>query len=140
MTDLFSFYRGKRVFVTGHTGFKGGWLCRLLALAGAEVCGYALDPAEPSFFRLCGFTGEDVRGDVRDHPRLSEAVRQGLSLARRTTVFSLPEQPPKRVLLELTAADVPRPREEQLLIETGRSAGDYTEEYRRLTGDFYLKF
>ena len=52
----------------------------------------------------------------------------------------LPEQPPKRVLLELTAADVPRPREEQLLIETGRSAGDYTEEYRRLTGDFYLKF
>ena len=71
---------------------------------------------------------------------VSEAVRQGLSLARRTTVFSLPEQPPKRVLLELTAADVPRPREEQLLIETGRSAGDYTEEYRRLTGDFYLKF
>lgn len=89
MTDLFSFYRGKRVFVTGHTGFKGGWLCRLLALAGAEVCGYAQDPAEPSFFRLCGFTGEDVRGDVRDHPRLSEAVRQ----FRPQLAFHLAAQP-----------------------------------------------
>lgn len=71
---------------------------------------------------------------------VAEAVRQGLSLARRTTVYSLPEQPPKRVLLEFSTENAPRPQEEQLLIETGRTIGDYTDEYRRLTGDFYLKF
>ena len=38
------FYRGKRVFVTGHTGFKGSWLCRILINAGAEVTGYSLVP------------------------------------------------------------------------------------------------
>ncbi|MEY8233890.1 CDP-glucose 4,6-dehydratase, partial [Oscillospiraceae bacterium 50-16] len=41
MKDL-EFYCGKRVFVTGHTGFKGAWLCRILVGAGAEVTGYAL--------------------------------------------------------------------------------------------------
>ena len=40
-----SFYKGKRVFVTGHTGFKGSWLCRMLVHAGAEVTGYALEPS-----------------------------------------------------------------------------------------------
>ncbi len=39
------FYRGKRVFVTGHTGFKGSWLCRILINAGAEVTGYSLVPS-----------------------------------------------------------------------------------------------
>ena len=39
------FFRGKRVFVTGHTGFKGTWLCKMLELMGAEVTGYALPPA-----------------------------------------------------------------------------------------------
>ena len=38
------FYRGKRVLVTGHTGFKGSWLCRILTLAGAQVTGYSLEP------------------------------------------------------------------------------------------------
>ena len=47
------FYRGKRVFVTGHTGFKGTWLCKMLLLAGAEVTGYSLNPpTEPSLFVL----------------------------------------------------------------------------------------
>ena len=38
---LMEFYKNKRVLVTGHTGFKGSWMCRVLLLAGAEVCGYA---------------------------------------------------------------------------------------------------
>ena len=70
------FYRGKRVFITGHTGFKGAWLCRILLLAGAEVTGYALPaPTQPSLFELAGLEGSirSVTGDVRDADRLSRA-------------------------------------------------------------------
>lgn len=48
--DLKEFYAGKRVFVTGHTGFKGSWLCLLLELLGAKVYGYALDAEEGELF------------------------------------------------------------------------------------------
>lgn len=44
MRDIASFYRGKRVFITGHTGFKGRWLVKWLLLMGAEVTGYSLPP------------------------------------------------------------------------------------------------
>lgn len=69
------FYRGKRVLVTGHTGFKGSWLCFVLKKAGAEVCGYALEPpTDPSLFELCnaekGMTS--VIGDVRDFDALNK--------------------------------------------------------------------
>ncbi len=51
--DFFrSFYQGKKVFITGHTGFKGSWLAYILNLLGAEVSGYALDPAPESFYNL----------------------------------------------------------------------------------------
>lgn len=89
MKDVLQFYRGRRVLVTGHTGFKGGWLCRALARAGAVVCGYALDPPSPSFYSLCGFIGQDERGDVRDFPRLSALVRD----FRPEIVFHLAAQP-----------------------------------------------
>ena len=62
-----NFYAGKRVFVTGHTGFKGSWLCRLLVHAGAEVTGYSLNPpTEPSLFRLAGIENSitSVIGDA----------------------------------------------------------------------------
>ena len=66
-TDM-SFFKGKRVFVTGHTGFKGTWLCRILANAGAEVTGYAL-PAQPqhSLFALSGVENRitNVLGAIR---------------------------------------------------------------------------
>ena len=75
MTDL-SFYRGKRVFVTGHTGFKGSWLCRILIDAGAEVTGYSLPaPTEPNLFSLAGVEDKmhSVIGDIRDMASLKYA-------------------------------------------------------------------
>ena len=70
------FYRGKRVFVTGHTGFKGTWLCKMLLLAGAEVTGYSLNPpTEPSLFVLSGVEKQmrSVIGDIRDFSALKAA-------------------------------------------------------------------
>lgn len=63
------FYKGKNVLVTGHTGFKGSWMCELLAMAGAEVTGYALEaPTTPSLYGLCGLSARmnSVTGDIRD--------------------------------------------------------------------------
>lgn len=75
MNDL-SFYKGKRVFVTGHTGFKGSWLCQMLVSAGAEVTGYSLTPpTEPSLFQLTGLENrmKSIIGDVRDFDYLKAA-------------------------------------------------------------------
>ena len=49
------FYKGKKVLITGHTGFKGSWMCQVLAMAGADVTGYALKaPTAPSLFEMLG--------------------------------------------------------------------------------------
>ena len=64
------FYRGKRVFVTGHTGFKGSWLCKMLLMAGAEVTGYSLQPpTQPNLFLHRRRRGQDAQRHRR-HPRL----------------------------------------------------------------------
>ena len=71
-----SFYKNKRVFVTGHTGFKGSWLCKILINAGAVVCGYALEPpTNPNLFELSGIEGDitSVIGDIRDYDKLKDA-------------------------------------------------------------------
>ena len=68
-----NFYKGRSVLVTGHTGFKGGWLCRLLINAGANVTGYSLDaPTEPNLFQLSHLSKyvNSVNGDIRDLERL----------------------------------------------------------------------
>ncbi len=68
MTDL-SFYRGKRVLITGHSGFKGSWMSEVLLKAGADVTGYALEPpTEPSLFRLLSLDSKinSIKGDIRD--------------------------------------------------------------------------
>lgn len=63
-----SFYKGRRVFVTGHSGFKGSWLCRMLLNAGAEVTGYALAAEKPSLFDIADISPHmaSVIGDIRD--------------------------------------------------------------------------
>lgn len=87
-----TFYKNKRVLVTGHTGFKGSWLCQMLLNAGASVIGYSLTPpTAPSLFELMGIEMEitSVTGDVRDLPHL----KQVFSLYQPEVVFHLAAQP-----------------------------------------------
>lgn len=68
-----SFFKGKKVFITGHTGFKGSWLSRMLVDMDADLTGYALpQPTEPALFNLCGLAKEmhSVIGDIRDFDML----------------------------------------------------------------------
>jgi CDP-glucose 4,6-dehydratase len=88
-----AFWRGKRVFLTGHTGFKGGWLALWLADMGAEVHGYALSPpTENNFFTTtqlqCRLATSKI-ADIRDRAQLADAMRG----ARPQIVFHLAAQP-----------------------------------------------
>lgn len=72
-------YNGRHVFVTGHTGFKGSWLCAWLLSLGAHVTGYANGlPSEPSLYETLDLAGKitDKRGDIRDLPYLSQCLRE----------------------------------------------------------------
>jgi CDP-glucose 4,6-dehydratase len=75
--EFLSAFEGRRVFITGHTGFKGSWLAFLLKEVGAEVFGYALPPVgEINHFELLGLaqTIKSVEADIRDEEKLSAAV------------------------------------------------------------------
>jgi len=85
-------FAGKRVLVTGHTGFKGSWLVEWLLALGAEVTGLALPPpTEPSLFDQLDLTGRitDLRGDIRD----LTLVQKALATAAPDFVFHLAAQP-----------------------------------------------
>src|SRR5271163_2096692 len=77
--SLNSFWKGRRVFLTGHTGFKGGWLALWLSRLGAEVRGYSLNPStEPNFFETAQVASvvEDIRADIRDAATLERSLRE----------------------------------------------------------------
>ncbi len=83
-------YRNKRVFITGHTGFKGSWLALWLEEIGAEVCGYALAPdTVPNHFSLINHSYTSMIGDLRDSEKLKKAV----SDFQPDIVFHLAAQP-----------------------------------------------
>lgn len=87
-----SFYKGKKVFVTGHTGFKGAWLCKMLANVGAIVTGYSLiPPTFPSLFELADIEQDihSVIGDIRDYKALKAAFDE----AQPEIVLHLAAQP-----------------------------------------------
>ncbi len=92
MKGDWSALQGRRALVTGHTGFKGGWLCAWLERLGAQVFGYALEPdTDPALYQVLGLRAR-VRGtigDVRDYEKLSACVRE----CRPEIVFHMAAQP-----------------------------------------------
>ena len=75
MKAINEWYKGKNVLVTGHTGFKGSWMCKVLINAGAKVTGYALEaPTSPSLFDMCQLSQHmnSINGDIRDLPHLQQ--------------------------------------------------------------------
>lgn len=73
------FYRGKRVLVTGHTGFKGSYMCKLLIMLGADVTGYSLEPpTDPALFNILKLSESmnSVIGDIRDISRLQSVFTE----------------------------------------------------------------
>lgn len=102
MKDL-DFYKGKKVFITGHTGFKGTWLTRIMLLAGAEVTGYSLEPdSEISLFGQTNTAKQitHIIGDVRDADRLKKAMTD----AEPDIVLHLAAQPIVRLSYKEPAA------------------------------------
>jgi len=91
--DIFcDFYKGKKVLVTGHTGFKGSWLCRILTDMGAQVTGYAKEPpTTPNLFYVAGLdsTMDSVIGDIRDLAHLKQVFER----VRPEIVLHLAAQP-----------------------------------------------
>ena len=83
-------YKNKKILVTGHTGFKGSWLCLWLELLGANVIGYSPDiPTKPSLFSLVKPKCIDIRGDIRDFKKLNSVVKE----YKPEIIFHLAAQP-----------------------------------------------
>lgn len=76
---MLEFYKGRKVLITGHTGFKGSWMCETLLEAGAEITGYALKPpTSPSLFELAGLCDKitSIEGDIRDLDKLEKILKE----------------------------------------------------------------
>lgn len=88
---MHNFFNGKKVFVTGHTGFKGSWLCMMLKSFGAEVTGYSLPALNPSHFNLINLQKEinHIEGDILNLEKLQKAMHK----ANPEIIFHLAAQP-----------------------------------------------
>lgn len=88
-----SFWKDKTVFLTGHTGFKGGWIAHWLCELGASVCGYSLEPpTQPNFFnetQLAKRLTASTFGDIRDLASLTSALKK----AKPEVIFHMAAQP-----------------------------------------------
>ncbi|WP_303995796.1 CDP-glucose 4,6-dehydratase [Megamonas hypermegale] len=91
--DLMSFYKDKRVFITGHTGFKGSWMCKVLEVAGAKITGYSLKaPTDPSLFEIAEIEKgmeKSIIADIRDLDTLKKAMLE----AKPEIVIHMAAQP-----------------------------------------------
>ena len=86
------FYKGKKVLVTGHTGFKGSWLSKILIMAGADVAGYSLEPpTNPNLFSIASVEDKmkSVIGDIKNYDSLKALFDE----FRPEIVFHLAAQP-----------------------------------------------
>lgn len=86
------FYKGKKILITGHTGFKGSWMCQVLAMAGAEVTGYGLEaPTNPSMFEMLDLEKQinSIIGDIRD----LEHLKQVFDVVKPEIVIHMAAQP-----------------------------------------------
>lgn len=93
MNELFTFYRGKKVFITGHTGFKGAWMCKLLNMAHAEVSGYSLNPpTKPSLFEIINIEKNLKKSFVGDIRNL-EDLKAAMLVAQPEIVIHMAAQP-----------------------------------------------
>ena len=92
MNSVLDFYKNKRVFITGHTGFIGSWLCKMLANSGAIITGYSLKPpTNPSLFEIADIEKDitSIIGDIRDYEFLKKAFDE----AHPEIVLHLAAQP-----------------------------------------------
>ena len=90
--NFFKFYKGKKVLITGHTGFKGSWLTLWLNQLGADVVGISLDPKyEYDNFNLCELSNKikDYRADIRN----IETVKEIIEFEKPEILFHLAAQP-----------------------------------------------
>ncbi|MDD6632985.1 MAG: CDP-glucose 4,6-dehydratase [Lachnobacterium sp.] len=77
--NIADFYKCRKILITGHTGFKGTWMCKLLTMMGADVTGYALKPpTNPSLFDMCNVASNmnSVEGDIRDLEHLKKVFKE----------------------------------------------------------------
>ena len=99
MISIQNFYKNRKILVTGHTGFKGTWLCKMLLMLGADVTGYSLEsPTDPALYDLIGLEGQmrSVYGDIRDLGHLEKVFEE----IKPEIVFHLAAQPIVRTSYE----------------------------------------
>ena len=101
MKEILSYYKGKRIFITGHTGFKGSWLLACLKIAGAHIKGYALEPEYEGLFDYLMQLGigESIIADIRNKERLQKEIDS----FQPDFVFHLAAQPLVRRSYEIPA-------------------------------------